>query len=137
MFQSDFLSDFEKYKEISRKSFDAANKRRPTDCLEGINLNNFYISRRKLVSHLVGKCIQDGAILIRSPPSSGKTSLAQLMYLYLYEMSNVLPVSISCLNWPDEKSFEDSFGAKSGLGNSLVNKCTGEYRGFLYHGDYC
>ncbi|MBX9702541.1 MAG: DEAD/DEAH box helicase family protein [Silvanigrellaceae bacterium] len=114
-----FQSDFDKYKELAYQSFVKANRRRPTDCLEGINMEKDYVPRSELISRIGDKCIDGGSILIRSPPCSGKTSLSQLLFLHFYQVHNYLPVSLSCLNWPEEKSFEDSFGEKSGLGNSL------------------
>ncbi len=113
-----FQTDFNKYKELAYQSFTKANYRRPTDCLKEINLDEPYVPRSELVSRIGDKCIEGGSILIRSPPCSGK-SLSQLLFLHFHQVYNYLPVSLSCLNWPEDKTFEESFGEKSGLGNSL------------------
>jgi hypothetical protein len=53
---------------------------------------------------------QQYVFLRAAPPLSGKTSLAQLLTLHYFENDpNICPISISCLSWPSEESFEIGF----------------------------
>jgi hypothetical protein len=115
-------SVLETLRSLSKMQFDDANRRRPSDCLEGLVLSdtNSYIERTELVNKIQEAAESFGGILIRSPPSSGKTSLGQLLYCFYYKQENVLPISITCLYWIENCTFEEAFATKSGTNHSLA-----------------
>lgn len=67
---------------------------------EGISLTDPDISQRsELVSHLAKSLEQKKVILVRAPPYSGKTSLAQLLENYLVNSSKQYRVIRVSLLW--------------------------------------
>jgi adenylylsulfate kinase-like enzyme len=63
------------------------SKRRILGSRDGLDLKNAssFIRRSDVVQYLENKVFEQRAILVRAPPASGKTSIAQLLYLHLFE----------------------------------------------------
>ena len=87
---------------------------------EGIDLNSPDIcSREQTIQKLVEKIYNAGALLIRSPPMFGKTSLGQLLEQHLVKDSNnirIIRISILWMGNPSESwTFEEEFQRLMGI----------------------
>eukprot|EP00742_Colponemidia_sp_Colp-10_P009092 GILJ01009891.1.p1 GENE.GILJ01009891.1~~GILJ01009891.1.p1 ORF type:complete len:596 (-),score=34.79 GILJ01009891.1:114-1901(-) len=98
---------------------------------DGIQLDGDKITfRESTVESFVSRLDVQKMLLVRSPPSSGKTSMTQLLYKwYRDNRPDVLTVSVTCLNWNRGRSpsnpwsFEVGFGIRSGVGMSYSELC--------------
>lgn len=111
-------SDVEGWRVKSRCSFDGLSKRRILCSRDGLDLKDAtsFIRRSGVVQFLEKMVFEHRAIMVRAPPASGKTSVAQLLYLHLFESHvDKLPVLLNCLKFDKKKRVEEQFALQSGL----------------------
>lgn len=116
-------SDFETWRNQSKSKFDQISKRRILGSRDGLDLKDSlsFISRSNVVQSITEKVLAQRAVLIRAPPASGKTSIAQLLYLYLFESDqNMLPILMNGLKLDKTRTFDDQFVSQSGLAASML-----------------
>lgn len=111
MFEATYIDPFSEFRTAARKNFDKVNLKRPIKLHEGVDLSSpGNLKRDELITRIDSTLRDQNYVFLRAAPLSGKTSLAQLLTLHYFEnVPNICPISISCLSWPHEESFEIGF----------------------------